>query len=331
VSCDPSGMMAGVNLYQYSGDSPLSSIDPRGLEAVPPPSVNGVETPQLGGTITGTGQGGVTSGATPPDPPGFHVPVVSTIRFKGSRPSPPEGSSSRGIYAADRRRAAELLKDYPNPNIKFDIDHMRPHVTTPPGSEQEFRLRPSSASENPLLLPHSSTNRGEAGQARNQAALNRQQPDWRDPNSPNYARAVAPRPPPPTQVDVVTQRLQVNTRQNADAQAMGQVRTSIMAGGSLVTGMALGWTALMAGGAALVSEGAASTVTELTQVGARLRVAAEETAPRIRVALQEAGPRFRVAAEGLESAAKTEALQVQEALEEGAREAAHAAMRLLSR
>ena len=158
ISSDPSGISDGPDTYIYVSGNPVLMTDPSGH------------------------QGRVD------------VPTVSIIPFKGSKPAPPEGSSSRGIYAADRKKAAELLKKYPDSRTKFDIDHMEPHVTSPPGSDQKFRLRPSSHAENPHLSPQASTNRGESGLARSKATQNRLQPDWRDPASPNYARPIEPKP-----------------------------------------------------------------------------------------------------------------------------------------
>ncbi|MBD1847611.1 toxin [Cyanobacteria bacterium FACHB-63] len=157
ISSDPSGIIDGPNTYSYVHENPVRMTDPSGHHAK------------------------------------VDVPTVSIIPFKGSKPSPPEGSSSRGIYSADKRKAAELLKKYPDTQTKFDIDHMRPYVTSPPGSPQKFRLRPSSHAENPHLSPHASTNRSEAGIARTQATQNRQQPDWQDPKSPSYARPIKPK------------------------------------------------------------------------------------------------------------------------------------------
>jgi RHS repeat-associated protein len=78
MSCDPAGMVDGPNLYNYGRDNPLNVIDARGLDiSSPPASINGTETPQLGGTITGHRQQ-VSPSGSPPAPSGQPITPPGT-------------------------------------------------------------------------------------------------------------------------------------------------------------------------------------------------------------------------------------------------------------
>jgi RHS repeat-associated protein len=109
TSADPSGPSDGPNLYRYASCNPVTKFDPNGLQD----DVPDVLTPEI-------------------------------ITFQGSRPAPPEtgkGSSSRGIYAADRAKAAQILEDNPGhpADTRFEVDHVKAHVENPPGAPQRFR------------------------------------------------------------------------------------------------------------------------------------------------------------------------------------------------
>jgi RHS repeat-associated protein len=155
TTCDPAGMLDTVNLYSYVRGNPIRLVDPNGK-----------------------------AGAKGPDEPDVHT--IEIVVIKGSKPSPPvsgRGSSSRGsrgIYQADYDRRDELLRRYGNPGTEYDVDHMKPLVLSPPGGKQRFRVRPMHK------------NRSGGTGASTTAGQNRQQPDWQDPNSPNFARPKMP-------------------------------------------------------------------------------------------------------------------------------------------